>query len=44
MSEDLKQAIDCLIEKEEWRALDAIVRVFGNEVYDYIRNHPDCPW
>ena len=44
MSEDLKFAIDRLIENGHWGALDTIAQAFGGEVYNYINNHDECPW
>jgi hypothetical protein len=44
MSESLKDAIDVLIYEGEWSALDALCKHFGGDVFDYVWDHPDCPW
>jgi hypothetical protein len=44
MQEDLKLAIDSLIEECEWKALGIIASALGGSIDVYIRNHDDCPW
>jgi hypothetical protein len=44
MQEDLKFAIDALIDAAEWSALCVIATTFGGVIEYYIRNHEECPW
>ena len=44
MPESLKDAIDVLIDADEWSALNLLCKHFGGDVYAYIWAHDDCPW
>ncbi len=44
MSTELRDIIDLLIVEGHWDALDDICKVYGSDVYDYVRRDEDCPW